>query len=496
MKARALNLQTSLSAITIAVTALFVGVASFVIVLTSVLHRTTSDVVASIACLRLAQSAEIDLLLHARAVDSVVQHDFERDLRRKLETARQHTLTEEEARALKLAEAKADAYFTSFRSTRVNDAEIAEARADTYAALEDLVSVNVSQAKKKQEHAASWHRFGMIVGVTLGALLVVIAVAFLLWLRGGAFHPLFSLARTMQRFGQGEHSVRAEENAGPAELRAISRQFNQMACALAAQRQAQIAFLGGVAHDLRNPLSALKMSFALLGPRRALPPERELRRVIEIAERQITRLDRMIGDFLDIAKIESDQFELRFGSYDGRALVQDVVELFEGTSPAHNLVVSLPERPVVVRCDALRIGQVLTNLVSNAIKYSPEGGPVVVTVEDREDAFVFRVQDEGVGIAEEDQERMFEAFRRVGLSKESVPGVGLGLFVVKKIVEAHSGTIEVKSVPGRGSAFTVRMPRELDPAAVQEATDTDDRTDVPRVVSSVLSRESGRGSER
>ncbi len=118
----------------------------------------------------------------------------------------------------------------------------------------------------------------------------------------------------------------------------------------------------------------------------------------------------------------------------------------------------MPDDFTPVCCDQLRIEQVLTNLISNALKYSPGGSKVEVVLKPREDELELSVVDHGVGIAENDRARMFEPFRRIGLSAGTVPGVGLGLFVVRKIIDAHRGRIEVESVVGSGSEFRVFLP--------------------------------------
>jgi signal transduction histidine kinase len=231
-----------------------------------------------------------------------------------------------------------------------------------------------------------------------------------------------------------------------------------MASALATQREAQIAFLAGVAHDLRNPLSLLKMSADTLEPDGPLPPEPRLRLLIERFRRQTTRLDRMIGDFLDMAKIEAGQLELAVEVHDARALVREVVDLFD--EAAHERIdVSVPAEPLPISCDRVRIEQVITNLVSNAIKYSPAATRIDVAAESRGDELVLRVTDRGIGISKDDQTSIFEPFHRAGLSKEAVPGVGLGLSVVRRIVQAHRGRVEVDSAPGAGSTFRVYLPR-------------------------------------
>jgi signal transduction histidine kinase len=261
----------------------------------------------------------------------------------------------------------------------------------------------------------------------------------------------------MERFGRGDRAARAQET-GPAELRDMSFRFNQMAASLMAERDAQLAFLGGVAHDLRNPLSALQITLSPIRPGKPLPPEPRIRLTFERITRQITRIDRMIGDLLDTAAIQSGKLELKLERRDARELVGEVVELFEGASREHAIELVLPEQAVEITCDPSRIVQVVTNLVSNAIKYSPGTPKIDVVVSHVDGDAVISVRDYGVGIGNPDRERLFEPYARGGLSKEAIPGVGLGLFVVRRIVEAHGGSVEVESVLGEGSTFVVRIP--------------------------------------
>jgi signal transduction histidine kinase len=119
----------------------------------------------------------------------------------------------------------------------------------------------------------------------------------------------------------------------------------------------------------------------------------------------------------------------------------------------------VPETKVPVRCDPFRIEQVLNNLISNAIKYSPAGGNIELNVEESHEDVQFQVSDHGMGIPEEELPYIFEPFRRVKSVKGEIPGVGLGLSVVRRIVQAHSGRIEVESRLGKGTTFRVRLPR-------------------------------------
>ncbi|HEX5753892.1 MAG TPA: sensor histidine kinase [Archangium sp.] len=187
------------------------------------------------------------------------------------------------------------------------------------------------------------------------------------------YRPMQLLQRALVGFQLGSSWTPAPE-LGARELRNIARAFNDMVARLERQREAQVSFLAGVAHDLRNPITALKLAASGAG---------------------------------------------------------------SGTIP--------PERA-------------LNNLLSNAIKYSPEGGPVRIRVVPEQGGHRIEVTDSGVGIAPSEKESIFEPFRRSASTRETIPGVGLGLAVARKILVAHGGSLDVESEPGKGSTFSVRLP--------------------------------------
>jgi signal transduction histidine kinase len=238
----------------------------------------------------------------------------------------------------------------------------------------------------------------------------------------------------------------------------MARTFNEMAASLARQQQDQLTFLAGVAHDLRNPLSALKMSTALVDPSRPEASPERIQKMLALVRRQVARLDRMVGDLLDSTRIEAGNLDLQLEERDARELARSVVELYEAAGPGHALSLHLPEAPLLLRCDGTRIEQVLNNLVSNALKYSPVGTRVDVTVAQEGEEVVLSVADQGMGISAEERRHLFAPFQRTDGAREHAPGAGLGLSVARRIVEAHGGRIEVDSHPGQGSVFRVWLP--------------------------------------
>ena len=166
----------------------------------------------------------------------------------------------------------------------------------------------------------------------------------------------------------------------------------------------------------------------------------------------------MVGDLLDSSKIESGNLELRLEECDARIIVQDAFNLFSSASKSHQFTLHLPATATPIHCDRLRIEQVLNNLVSNAIKYSPGGGQVALSLAQAGEEALFHVSDEGMGIPRDEIPYIFEPFRRTRTAREAVPGVGLGLSVAQRIVRAHGGRIQVESQIGKGTRFSVYLP--------------------------------------
>ncbi|MCY1059788.1 HAMP domain-containing sensor histidine kinase [Nannocystis sp. SCPEA4] len=442
------------------VTGVVVGVALVVstalVVLTTFLHQTNIHVLASVESLRLARDLELSLDLLARDdVDDLIARRLRTDLRETLHEAGRYVTTAQEAAALVEAARRIDTYWNATRDPRVAPAERTHLRVAALDATDEFVAANIADSIAARRWADRWDRIGDILGIGAGVFLLATTTLLLWWLRRRAYEPLIALARVMEAFGHGRRDARALE-VGPLELQEIARHFNAMADALAAQRAAQMTFLGGVAHDLKNPLAALRL--ALASQARDPDSAARTRRTLDIVTRQTAHLERMVGDFLDIARIEAGRLELRLVDCDLRELVRESAELFDGY-PRHEIVLDLPREPVQVRCDPLRVTQIVVNLISNAVKYSPDGGAVEIAVTAASDSVTVAVTDHGVGMSESQTRRIFEPFSRVGLSGDTIPGVGLGLHVLQQLVRAHGGAVEVDSAPHRGSTFRVHLAR-------------------------------------
>lgn len=452
------SLRSMLAITTGAIAALALVAVASLFWLTTVLHRTTETAAAAVESVYLLEEAEIGLLLHARATTPLHARDLESTLRERLAAARAHVGSPDGQRALEEVSSRVTAYLARAGARDVSAAaatEIDALHGEAYAALEAAVEHKLARVRSQQADARRWDRLANAVALALGVLLVGIAVTVVVWLRWRAFRPVLGLADAMQRFGAGDRDARAEET-GPSELREMSTRFNEMAQALVTQREARLAMLAGVAHDLRQPLHALALATNMLDPDAMTAAQ--LRRPIEISRRQISRLERMIGDFLDMAKLDAAQLELRLRREDVCELVRNAVELLDEVVAKERLALRLPAEPVHVRCDPLRIEQVIGNLLSNAIKYSPAAAPVEIAVEVRGAEVAVRVTDRGPGLSADEQARLFEPFRRVGAAAREAPGIGLGLYVVRRILVAHGGRIEVESERGSGATFSAYLP--------------------------------------
>jgi signal transduction histidine kinase len=246
-----------------------------------------------------------------------------------------------------------------------------------------------------------------------------------------------------------------------ADERAILLQREQAARAAAeGASQLKDQFLAKLSHELRNPLHAVVGWLQVLRER---PDDTVLRgRAMSAIERNSRSLQRMIEDLLDLAKASSGKLELRRAPTTIRALVASVVETLRPSAAVRGVAFqeTSTEEPTVVSGDYDRLAQVVINVVSNAIKFTPDGGQVSVAVERTPGEVVVIVSDTGLGISPDAREQIFEPFRQAGPRLAGPEGgLGLGLSIAKQIVELHGGTIAADSDGvGRGARFTIRLP--------------------------------------
>jgi PAS domain S-box-containing protein len=233
-----------------------------------------------------------------------------------------------------------------------------------------------------------------------------------------------------------------------------------------AASQAKDQFLAMLAHELRNPLAPIRSATHVIG---RLTDEPAVRRARDIVERQVNHLSRLLDDLLDVARITRGKIELVRAPLDLAAAIREALEGAREVIEArgHAVTLSLPDEPISIEADPTRLVQIVGNLLNNAAKYTPPRGSIRVTVRREDDWAVITVKDDGIGIPAEMLPRVFDLFSQINPSfARSEGGLGVGLTLVRRLVELHGGTVAARSEgKGLGSEFTVRLPVSTRPAA-------------------------------
>jgi len=235
------------------------------------------------------------------------------------------------------------------------------------------------------------------------------------------------------------------------------------AAVLAEIEQMRTDLLSTIAHELRTPLTAVRTSVGLLLDPAVEPSHEERRTLLETIDRNATRMQRVVGDILDLARFRAGRVQLQLRRFDARELATSAISSVAPLADARGQAIRLvtPPGPVPVFGDYRRLEQALVNLLANAAKHSEDGAPIKVTVGSSGEAVSWVVADRGHGILPEDQARLFERFFVAGRDRrEATAGVGLGLPITRLIVEAHGGRIDVRSRVGKGSTFTIVVPAD------------------------------------
>jgi PAS domain S-box-containing protein len=225
-----------------------------------------------------------------------------------------------------------------------------------------------------------------------------------------------------------------------------------------AQEKRKDDFVGIAGHELRNPLSILKSNIELLLLMPEVTNNPALADIHKMMNERVDRLTHLVNDLLDLSKIASGQLNPVKRRFNLQKLIEGVVHDHQSISTSHKIVLQHSEA-VEVNADKDQIIQVLNNLISNAMKYSPGEKNVEVSLYNKPEHAYVSVRDYGVGISEKEKGRIFERFYRVGNSVHAAEGLGIGLYVCLEIIKAHGGTIAVESTEGKGSTFYFTLPK-------------------------------------
>jgi signal transduction histidine kinase len=362
----------------------------------------------------------------------------------------------------RLAELVKDDPVQSGRVTRlasVLGSPLAGRLLDAITVSEQATSENRSDlAQDKADLATTLAIGGLIGSVALIALLASYLIRFIVL-------PVRRTARAARRIATGDLTVRVPEE-GDAEPIELAQAFNAMADSLQESERLKDEFFALVSHELRTPLTSIIGYLELVLDDEEL--SEEARRFLEVVERNAQRLLRLVGDMLFLAQVEAGRLSLESTDVDLERVTADAVEAARPAAERAGVNLALHGAPVrTFNGDRDRCGQMIDNLISNALKFTPPDGRVDVRLSDAGDRAILEVTDTGSGIPDAEQARLFERFFRASsATSAAIPGAGLGLAIVKTIVEAHGGRVALASREGEGTTVRVELPYERALAAV------------------------------
>ena len=321
----------------------------------------------------------------------------------------------------------------------------------------NLASARVSSATSQANRA-------IVFGLAALGISVLLVLLFGLELSRAVAHPVRRVSEAAKDVAGGDLSVRLPEQ-GPAEVHDLAASFNEMAASLERSKheleeqnlelreseRLRSELISVISHEVRTPLACVLGYTSLLQTR---PVDEATRQeYLSIIADESRRLEGLVGDLVDVRRIEQGRLELDPQPFNLGALVEEQVRIFKGRSDRHTIQLDPASGPLVVRADRNRMAQVIANLLGNAVKYSPDGGVVEVEAAVRNGDVRVSVRDQGIGIPDADRPRIFTKFFRGSAGAGGIGGMGLGLAVSREIVEAHGGRMGFESKVGSGSVF-------------------------------------------
>jgi signal transduction histidine kinase len=222
-----------------------------------------------------------------------------------------------------------------------------------------------------------------------------------------------------------------------------------------------LRFIDTLSHELKTPLTSIIAAAGLLAEELQTTADDSLKKLMQTIIHNANTLETRLAELLDIVKTGSGKLQLQFEPVDMKSLVQgtclQVSPLLRNKDL--KLITDLPDGIPIIHGDGPRLEQVMLNLMTNAAKFTPAGGTIFIRVRHEDNGLVIDVRDNGIGIAREEQARLFKPYSRLSSDRQRHPGLGLGLALSKQVVELHGGRIWVESEPGKGSTFSFFVPR-------------------------------------
>lgn len=321
------------------------------------------------------------------------------------------------------------------------------------AAAAETAERRVASGRERAERGGDLSRAASILGVVTAAGLS----ALLGW---SVARPIKRLRAATRDLADGDFARRVEPG-GPPEVASLGEDFNAMAVRLGELDRLKDDLLSNVSHELKAPLASMRETVRLLLDGIPGPLTERQERLLGLTLESGERLSTLIDNLLDLSRLRAGAMGFEFEPHDLREVARSVVEPYEAMLRERDLDLdaSWPEGAVPVTCDGPRVAQVVDNLVSNAVKFSPEGGTVRLRLERIDGGARLEVEDEGPGIPDGKKARVFERFYRADPARKGSQGTGLGLAIAREIARAHGGEVEVLDAPGGGSVFALELPR-------------------------------------
>jgi len=359
--------------------------------------------------------------------------------------------------------------FQSRGASRASESYGASLVAEIRRQLQTFLSNENALSLERERSADAESRHAIELGVLGLTGSVILILLFGLYLAKAIARPVSEAAEGASKLAAGDLSIRLSQK-GPGEVGELTTSFNEMAERLQANRteleeqNAQLReserlksdLVNTVSHELRTPLSGV-LGFTKLLLTREFDPETR-RHYLGIVDAQARRLSDLLDDFLDVRRIEEGRFERARELVDMALLLNEEAQLYNQQSPTHEVAVEIDHTPLAVIGNPDRLRQVVGNLISNAIKYSPQGGVVEVSADQENGSVRVQVRDHGMGIPLSQQPQIFTKFFRGDAAASGITGTGLGLAVSRDIVESHGGRIGFTSAEGEGTTFFVELP--------------------------------------
>ena len=316
-----------------------------------------------------------------------------------------------------------------------------------------LLYVSRIQGMMDSIRGVSYQLYSVFLITAMAALILALILSHVLTT------PIANLSRTMRKMGKGDLSVRVPEK-GSGELRQLAENYNMMASQLEDLDKSRNQFVSNASHELKTPLATMKIMLETMIYQPDMPLEVRQEFMADM-NHEIDRLTGIITDLLTLTRMDNQHDAMKTERIDLSAMTEETVHLLTPAARKRGQTLTLSATPGLwMMGDRTKLNQVLYNLIDNAMKYTQDGGRIQVSLEERGENLVWRVEDNGVGIPPKDLEHIFDRFYRVDKARSrETGGTGLGLSIVRQLVQMHGGQVTVESELKRGSCFTVTLPR-------------------------------------